>query len=83
VLLAPKLSSREVISRFLFALVLCHFDLISAEQVMPGEQWEQIPSRSSSTLFSVHASPVLRTPHLDAALQVNSHSAEQRGRSPP
>jgi len=31
-------------------------------------------------LQQLHVSPVLRTPHLDAALQVRSHSAEQRDR---
>jgi len=35
------------------------------------------------TLQQVHVSPVLSTPHLDAVLQVRSHSAEQRGTSPP
>ena len=31
----------------------------------------------------LHVSPVLSTPHLNAALQVRSHSTEQKGRSPP
>ena len=34
-------------------------------------------------LQQIHISPVLRTPDLDAVLQVRSHSTEQRGRSPP
>jgi len=37
---------------------------------------------SLDTLQWVHVCPALRTPHLDAVLQVRSHSTEQRGRSP-
>ena len=45
--------------------------------------WAHFCGPPLDALQQLHVSPVLSTPHLDAVLQVRSHSTEQRGRSPP
>ena len=63
--------------------------LLQAEQpqlsqpVLTGEVFypsDQFCAPPLDVLQQVHVSPVLRTPHLDAVLQVRSHTTEQKGR---
>ena len=57
----------------------------SSQPVLIGEVFhplDHLHGHSLDTLQQVHVSPVLRTPHLDAALQVRHHSTEGQDQLP-
>jgi len=56
-----------------------------SQPVLVGEfhPWDHFCGHPLYALQQLHVSPVLSTPHLDAVLQLRSHSTEQRSRSPP